>query len=77
MIGGVGGGFFCQCEWGSGSVAGPVGLRVDRPMTGAPGGSSGWVGGWTSKVNSRGGVRDGGPVWTAANALPLLYSNGE
>lgn len=25
---------FCQCEWGSGSVAGPVDPRVERPGTG-------------------------------------------
>ena len=37
---------------------------------------SGLGGGWTSKVNSRGGARYGGPGWTAATALPLLYSNG-
>lgn len=75
LFGGVMG-FFCQCEWGSGSVAGPVLLRVDRPKTGAPGGSPGWVGWMDLESKQPWWARYGGPGWTAATALPLMYSNG-
>lgn len=56
-------GSFCQCEWGSGSVADPVVLRVERPRTGVPDGSPGWAG-WMDLQSKQ-------PWWVPGWWVPL------